>query len=34
VADARPAYEFEESVNKSRAVKGAIELAARHPDWP
>jgi anthranilate synthase component 1 len=34
VADAQPAYEFEESVNKSRAVKGAIELAARHPDWP
>ena len=34
VADAQPAYEFEESVSKSRAVKGAIELAARHPDWP
>jgi anthranilate synthase component I len=34
VADARPAYEFEETVNKSRAVKGAIELAARQPDWP
>jgi anthranilate synthase component 1 len=34
VADALPAYEFEESVSKSRAVKGAIELAARHPDWP
>jgi anthranilate synthase component 1 len=34
VADAQPAYEFEETVNKSRAVKGAIELAARHPDWP
>ena len=34
VADARPEYEFEESVSKSRAVKGAIELAARHPDWP
>jgi anthranilate synthase component 1 len=34
VADARPDYEFEETVNKSRAVKGAIELAARQPDWP
>ena len=34
VADARPEYEFEETVNKSRAVKGAIELAARQPDWP
>jgi anthranilate synthase component 1 len=34
VADARPDYEFEESVNKARAVKGAIELAARQPEWP
>ncbi|MBA2347310.1 MAG: anthranilate synthase component I [Solirubrobacterales bacterium] len=34
VADAVPAYEFEESENKSRAVKGAIELAARQPEWP
>ena len=34
VADALPAYEFEETVNKSRAVRNAIELAARHPDWP
>jgi len=34
VADAQPAYEFEESVNKARAVKGAIELAARQPEWP
>jgi anthranilate synthase component 1 len=33
VADAKPAYEFEESVNKAKAVKGAIELAARQPDW-
>ena len=28
VADAKPAYEYEESVNKSKAVKRAIELAA------
>jgi anthranilate synthase component 1 len=33
VADAKPAYEFEESVNKAKAVKGAIELAAKQPDW-
>ncbi len=33
VADAKPAYEYEESVNKARAVKGAIELAARQADW-
>ncbi|MGI9156636.1 MAG: anthranilate synthase component I family protein, partial [Marmoricola sp.] len=33
VADARPDYEYEESVNKARAVKQAIELAARQPDW-
>jgi anthranilate synthase component 1 len=34
VADAKPDYEFEESVNKARAVKGAIELAAQQPEWP
>jgi anthranilate synthase component I len=34
VADAKPAYEFEESVAKARGVKSAIELAARQPDWP
>ncbi len=33
VADAQPAYEYEESVNKARAVKKAIELAAEQPDW-
>jgi anthranilate synthase component 1 len=33
VADAKPAYEYEESVNKAKAVKGAITLAARQPDW-
>jgi anthranilate synthase component 1 len=33
VADARPDYEYEESVNKARAVKRAIELAARQTDW-
>jgi anthranilate synthase component 1 len=34
VADARPDYEYEESVNKARGVKQAIELAARQPEWP
>jgi anthranilate synthase component I len=34
VADAKPAYEFEESVAKSRAVRRAIELAVAQPDWP
>jgi anthranilate synthase component 1 len=33
VADALPEYEYEESVNKARGVKQAIELAARQPDW-
>ena len=33
VADAKPAYEYEESVNKARAVKRAIELAAEQADW-
>ncbi|HET9124766.1 MAG TPA: anthranilate synthase component I [Solirubrobacteraceae bacterium] len=34
VADARPDYEFRESVAKSRAVMQAIELAVSQPDWP
>jgi anthranilate synthase component 1 len=34
VADARADYEYEESVNKARGVKQAIELAARQPEWP
>ena len=34
VADAKPAYEYEESVDKARGVMGAIELAARQPEWP
>ena len=33
VADARPDYEYEESVNKARAVKRAIELAGEQADW-
>ena len=33
VADARPDYEYEESVNKSRAVRRAVELAVTQQDW-
>jgi anthranilate synthase component I len=34
VADAKPDYEFEESLAKSRAVRRAIELAVDQPEWP
>ena len=34
VADAKPAYEYEESVNKAKAVFQAVELAVRQPEWP
>ncbi len=34
VADAKPAYEYNESVNKAKAVFRAIELAAEQPEWP
>jgi anthranilate synthase component I len=33
VADAKPDYEYRESVNKAKAVFAAVELAARQPDW-
>jgi anthranilate synthase component 1 len=33
VADAKPAYEYNESVNKAKAVFRAVELACRQPDW-
>jgi anthranilate synthase component I len=33
VADAQPAYEYEESVNKSKAVLRAVELACEQADW-
>ena len=33
VADARPDYEYEESVAKARAVLAAIELAVAQPEW-
>jgi anthranilate synthase component 1 len=34
VADAQPAYEYVESVNKAKAVFRAIELATAQPEWP
>ncbi|HXP28501.1 MAG TPA: chorismate-binding protein, partial [Solirubrobacteraceae bacterium] len=34
VADAKPAYEYEESVAKASAAMRAIELACQQPDWP
>jgi anthranilate synthase component 1 len=34
VADARPDYEYEESVAKARGVLKAVELAAEQTDWP
>jgi anthranilate synthase component 1 len=33
VADAQPAYEYTESVNKARAVFRAVEVACEQPDW-
>jgi len=34
VADAVPAYEYEESRSKARGVVRAMELAVRQPEWP
>jgi anthranilate synthase component I len=34
VADAEPAYEFEESAAKAKAVLRAVEMALEQPDWP
>jgi anthranilate synthase component I len=34
VADAQPAYEYNESVTKAKAVFRAVELAAEQPEWP
>ena len=34
VADADPAYEYNESVNKAKAIFRAVELACGQPDWP
>ncbi len=34
VADAKPDYEYEESVTKAEAVFRAVELAMNQPEWP
>jgi anthranilate synthase component I len=34
VADADPVYEYNESVNKAKAIFRAVELACGQPDWP
>jgi anthranilate synthase component I len=34
VADAKPDYEYRESVNKAQAIFRAIELATAQPEWP
>ncbi len=34
VADAKPDYEYRESVAKAQAVMRAVQLAAAQPDWP
>jgi anthranilate synthase component 1 len=34
VADAKPDYEYRESVSKARAIFQAVELAAAQPEWP
>src|SRR6201746_666942 len=33
VADAKPSYEYVESVNKAKAVFRAVEVACEQPDW-
>jgi anthranilate synthase component 1 len=33
VVDAKPNYEWNESVNKARAVFRAVEVACAQPDW-
>ena len=34
VADAEPAYEYRESLQKAKAVFRAVDLAIEHPEWP
>jgi anthranilate synthase component I len=34
VADAKPDYEYDESVTKAKAVFRAVELATEQPEWP
>ncbi len=34
VADAKPDYEYRESLQKAKAIFRAIEVAVEHPEWP
>jgi anthranilate synthase component 1 len=34
VADAKPDYEYRESLQKAKAIFRAIEVAREHPEWP
>ena len=34
VADAKPDYEYRESVQKAKAIFSAVEMAAAQPEWP
>ncbi|HSI79285.1 MAG TPA: anthranilate synthase component I [Solirubrobacterales bacterium] len=34
VVDAKPDYEYEESVSKAKAIFQAVKLAASQPEWP
>ena len=34
VVDAKPTYEYNESVTKAKAIFKAIELASDQPEWP
>ncbi len=34
VVDAKPDYEYDESVSKATAIFQAVQLAARQPEWP
>ena len=34
VADAKPDYEYRESLQKAKAIFSAVELAAAQPEWP
>ena len=33
VADAKPDYEYRESLQKAKAIFRAVDVAAEHPEW-
>jgi len=33
VADAKPDYEYRESLQKAKAIFRAVEVAVEHPEW-